>query len=404
MDNPFSKFTNSRTIQADLSLLEENYIPDSFPHREKQINDMVTILSSIMRNSRPSNIIVYGKTGTGKTSTTKYVTRMLQEATSNVEVIYVNCEIYDSPYSILVYVANFAGGEKIPELGWPVDRIYREAVDRINGTGKFFVIVLDEMDRLIKKSGGDSLYVLLKLMTDVENVKVSMIGITNDTTLLENLDSRIKSRLNQESIVFPPYNATEIRDIIASRLEKVFGPGVVDDTAINLCAAIGAQEHGDARKAIDLMRIAIEIAIRENRLKVTEKEVYEARDKYEMNVMHEAINTLPIHSKIVLLSAIVTQEIEPNSVITGEIYENYRRICEDLGFTPLTPRRISDLLTELSDYGLIVVDERNMGKYGRTRGFSVVKEIETIKKYLMEDENLSMFKTSKMTKQARFDS
>ncbi|CAC11775.1 probable DNA polymerase II (DP2), subunit 1 [Thermoplasma acidophilum] len=403
MDNPFARFAGTRTIQANLSLLEENYVPDSFPHRENQINEMVTILSSIMRGSRPSNIIVYGKTGTGKTSTTKYVTKMLVEAASNVSVVYVNCEIYDSPYSILVAIANSAGEEKIPELGWPIDRIYRETVERVEKTGKFFIIILDEMDRLIKKNGGDSLYVLLKLMTDVDSVRVSMIGITNDTTVLENIDARIKSRLNQESIVFPPYNASEIRDIISSRLDKVLGPGVVDDTAINLCAAIGAQEHGDARKAIDLMRIAIEIAIRENRNKITENEIYEARERYEMNVLREAISTLPLHSKIVLLSAVVTQEIEPNSVITGEIYENYRRICDDLGFSPLSPRRISDLLTELADYGLLVMDDRNMGKYGRTRSFSVVHQAETIKKYLLEDENLSMFKSSKMPKQTRFD-
>ncbi|MGC8608974.1 MAG: ORC1-type DNA replication protein, partial [Thermoplasmata archaeon] len=344
MVNPFSKFSGVQTIKADLSMLEENYIPEEFPHRERQIESMVTVLSSIVRNSRPSNIIIYGKTGTGKTSTVKYVTRMLTEATSEVKVLYVNCEIYDSPYSILVFISNELQGEKVPELGWPLDRIYREIVDRLNASGKFLVLVLDEMDRLIKKSGGDSLYVLLKLISDIDGVKASLIGITNDTTLLENIDSRIKSRMNQESIIFPPYNAPEIKDIITSRLEKVLDFRIVDETAINLSAAIGAQEHGDARKALELMRISIEIAIRNGRDKVSEREVYEAREKYEMNVLREAINTLPLQSKIVLLSAIVTQEIEPNTTITGEIYENYRSICSELGFSPLTPRRISDLL------------------------------------------------------------
>ncbi len=403
MVNLFSKFSGTQTIKADLSMLEENYIPDEFPHREKQIESMVTILSSIMRNSRPSNIIIYGKTGTGKTSTAKYVTKMLTDATSSVKVLYVNCEIYDSPYSILVYISNELQGEKVPELGWPLDRIYREIVERLNASGKFLIIVLDEMDRLIKKSGGDSLYVLLKLISDVNDVKASLIGITNDTTLLENIDSRIKSRLNQESIIFPPYNAPEIKDIIKSRLEKVIDFNIIDETAINLCAAIGAQEHGDARKALELIRISIEIAIRNGKEKVSEKEVYEAREKYEMNVLREAINTLPLQSKIVLLSAIVTQEIEPNTTVTGEIYENYRSICSELGFSPLTPRRISDLLTELADYGLIIINDKNMGKYGRTRSISVTRELGSMKKYLIEDENLSMFNGSKITKQARFE-
>ncbi len=403
MVNLFSKFSGTQTIKADLSMLEENYIPDEFPHREKQIESMVTVLSSIIRNSRPSNIIIYGKTGTGKTSTAKYVTKMLTDATSSVKVLYVNCEIYDSPYSILVYISNELQGEKVPELGWPLDRIYREIVERLSASGKFLIIVLDEMDRLIKKSGGDSLYVLLKLISDVNDVKASLIGITNDTTLLENIDSRIKSRLNQESIIFPPYNAPEIKDIITSRLEKVMDFNIIDETAINLCAAIGAQEHGDARKALELIRISIEIAIRNGKEKVSEREVYEAREKYEMNVLREAINTLPLQSKIVLLSAIITQEIEPNTTVTGEIYENYRSICSELGFSPLTPRRISDLLTELADYGLIIINDKNMGKYGRTRSISVTRELGSMKKYLIEDENLSMFNGSKITKQARFE-
>ncbi len=403
MVNLFSKFSGTQTIKADLSMLEENYIPDEFPHREKQIESMVTVLSSIIRNSRPSNIIIYGKTGTGKTSTAKYVTKMLTDATSSVKVLYVNCEIYDSPYSILVYISNELQGEKVPELGWPLDRIYREIVERLSASGKFLIIVLDEMDRLIKKSGGDSLYVLLKLISDVNDVMASLIGITNDTTLLENIDSRIKSRLNQESIIFPPYNAPEIKDIITSRLEKVMDFNIIDETAINLCAAIGAQEHGDARKALELIRISIEIAIRNGKEKVSEREVYEAREKYEMNVLREAINTLPLQSKIVLLSAIITQEIEPNTTVTGEIYENYRSICSELGFSPLTPRRISDLLTELADYGLIIINDKNMGKYGRTRSISVTRELGSMKKYLIEDENLSMFNGSKITKQARFE-
>jgi ORC complex protein Cdc6/Orc1 len=289
---------------------------------------MVKVLSSILRDMRPSNMLIYGKTGTGKTSTTSFVVSMLREAApEKVSVCYVNCQVYDSLYSILVNMVNAISSDEedqIPPLGWPQDRIFTELVSRINSRRIYYVIVLDEVDKLIQKNGSDALYVILKVLDDSRLARASIIGITNDANFLERLDPRVRSRMNQESIMFSPYNAQQLKDIISYRLKGLVKEGSIDESALNLCSAIGAQEHGDARKALDLMRISIEIAVRENREKVTDKEVYEARDRYEMNVVHAAISSLPLQSKMVLLSSVVTQELSKRLMITGEIFENYR--------------------------------------------------------------------------------
>jgi cell division control protein 6 len=406
--NLFSKYSGSSDLLAgDLGRLSGSYVPESFPHRETEIDHIVRILSSIMRNSRPSNILIYGKTGTGKTSTTQYVTKMLSEAAGDkVRICFVNCQVHDSPYSILTTLVNELSegkDDQIPPMGWPLDRIYSELISRINRRGGYYLLVLDEIDRLIQKNGGDSLYVLLKVIDDSIDSRTSLIGITNDANILDGLEPRIRSRMNQESILFSPYNASDLRDIISFRLRGVVKDGIVQDSAINLCAALGAQEHGDARKALDLMRISIEIAMRENRKSITDKEIYEARDRFEMDVVKEAIKTLPLQSKIVLLSAVVTQELSSKLMITGEIYDNYRNICNELGFMSLTSRRVSDILSELEDFGLLSATTKSMGRYGRTRFIRVMGQLDLFKKHLLEDENLSLFQGSKIIRQSRFE-
>jgi len=406
--NPFEKYSVEMTNNApDLTVLEGSYLPESFPHREREIDLMARTLSSVFHNSKPSNLLIYGKTGTGKTSTTTYVTKMLKEKdTSGIEIFHLNCQVFDSPYSILVEIANGispASEDKIPGLGWPMDRIYSELIRRMNQSRRFLIVVLDEIDKIIKKNGPDSLYVILKLSDDSLITRTSFIGITNDTSFLESLDARVRSRLNQESIMFPPYNASELRDIINSRISNISATKAIDDSALNLCAAIGAQEHGDARKALELMRIAIEVSIRDGTVKVTDKEVYRARDKFEMDVMREAVATLPLQSKMVLLSAVVTQEMDSSMMFTGEIFENYKSICRELGYAQLSSRRISDILTELEDFGLLTTSTKSHGRYGRTRFIRVAGNYFDVKRYLLEDSDLEKFKGTGIGKQARID-
>ncbi|AAT43842.1 ORC1-type DNA replication protein [Picrophilus oshimae] len=400
MDNPFIKYSRSDDyIIGNLKTLSSSYIPDNLPHREQQIELMARSLSSIMHGGIASNILLYGQSGSGKTSSAINVTNMLRSAAGDrVSIHYINCEIYDSHYSIMVHMVNsFIGEEQIPNLGLPFDRIYYELVKRIKSRNLYTLIILDEIDRLLSKNGSDSLYVILKLLGDTEG---SIIGITNDSSFINKLDMRVRSRLNAESIIFTPYNADELRDILKFRINGVIKNGFIEDSAINLCAAIGAQEHGDARKAIELLRIAIEYCIRENRERVTIDDIYMARERFEMNILKESVKTLPIHSKMVLLSAILTQEVSSDIAVTGEIYENYKNICAEIGLQPLSTRRISDLMSSLDDLGLIVTTTRSMGRYGRTKLIKVSQPV-AIKNYILEDENFKNFQGSRIVRQSK---
>ena len=407
MANPFININEgSGILVGNLSSLGGAFIPDNLPHREEEISQMSRLLGSLMRNTRPSNIMVYGRTGTGKTSTTRYVVKMLTEATrGSVMVSYINCQIYDSQYSILITLVNFfsrSEEEHIPLSGWPMDRIYAELVRRMQESGKFLLIILDEIDKLVAKGGSDSLYVILKLADDTSAPCSSIIGITNNTSFTESLDARVRSRLNQESLLFPPYDANELKDILAYRTNGLLKEGVLEESAMNLCAAIGAREHGDARKALDLLRIAIDISVRDSKEKVTEVEVISARDRLEVDILRESIRSLPLHSKILLLSCVVTQEMGQRPTLTGEIFENYCNICAELGYQSLSSRRIGDMLSDLDDTGLISSKIQSMGRYGRSRLIQLAENGELLKKYLLEEDALSSFRGRKLGRQVRF--
>ncbi len=404
--NPFDKYQfESFSLKGDLTVLSATHEPEEFPHREEQIARMADAMSSLLLGMKSSHLILYGKTGTGKTSVTKFVTSKLSEKIGgNLTVCYINCQNYDSPYSILVFIARtLLGPEIVPQSGWTLDRIYEELVSGLKNLKKEIIIILDEVDKLVEKNGGDSLYLLLKVTDENPGVSGSIIGITNDTAFYEKLDPRVKSRLNKESIVFPPYNSEQLRDILLPRVRRVLGDENYDETAVNLCAAIGAQEHGDARKAIDLMRVAIELALRDSAKKVTREYVYKARDNLEIDIMRETIKTLPVHSKLVLLSVILCGEARPNSATTGEVSSIYNHLCERVGIAPLTQRRISDFLTDLEDYGLISTTLKSLGRYGRTRLIRITGRENDMKRYILDDPDLSNIGDVKQSRQFKLD-
>lgn len=404
--NPFDKYQNrSIALLGDLSVLSPRHLPDNFPHRESQIETIVGTLSSLMTGFSVNNILIYGQTGTGKTSVTRYVAYMLKEKMGDrVTTCYINCQTYDSPYSILINIArSVPGTDNIPSSGWTLDRIYEEVVGKIRMNSSSIILVLDEIDKLVEKNGGDSLYVILKLIGEDSGVGGSIIGITNDSSFYEKLDPRVKSRMSKESVIFQPYNAEELKDILYPRVKSILSDANYEEAFIGLCAALGAREHGDARKAIDLMRIAIEMAVRENASVITREHVYRARDTMEVDVIKETVKTLPTHSKIVLMAVVLSSEKHPNSATTGEISSLYANLCRQIDLPPLTSRRVSDYISDLEDFGMISTTVKSLGRYGRTRYIKTTGREDDIKRFILEDQELSKLKDIKLTKQFRLD-
>ncbi len=383
-ENPeglFEKYLSSSQIFKNREVLRHTYRPLNLPHRKPQINQIASILAPALQYQTPSNILIYGKTGTGKTATVRYIGSELEQASlkmgSVCQTVHLNCELIDTQYRVLAQISKSIYGEDtassdktrvhIPMTGWPTDQVYSELKTQIDSYNGVFIIILDEIDKLVKKSGDDTLYNLTRINTDLQKSRISIIGISNDLGFKNFLDPRVLSSLSEEELVFPPYDALQLCDILSQRAEMGYLEGALEDGVIPLCSALAAQEHGDARRALDLLRISGELADRERSPQVREEHVKKAQAKIETDSMAECIKTLPTQSKVVLYCMLLLQRSGHNIFISGEISRIYTQIASSLEIDVLTHRRIVDLVSELNMLGIINTRLVNRGRYGRTR-------------------------------------
>jgi len=391
MENLFDDLISVGGIFVNKEVLRSTYIPEKLPHREMQIKSLADILSAALKGETPSNIVIYGKSGTGKTATVRYVSdeleRMGRKLDSKCFMIYINSEVFDTQYRVFAYLARVFN-QNVPMIGWPTDMVYSEFKAGIDTDDRCVIVVLDEVDRLAVK-GDSALYNLSRINSELNNARVSIIGISNDLTFTALLDQRVKSSLGEEEIIFPPYNADQLQDILTERARMAFHFSRLADGVIPLCAAFAAQEHGDARRALDLLRVSGEIADRTKSRMVTEDHVRQASDRLEANSIVEVIKTLPVQSKIVLSSVLLLRkERNKKRFSSGEVYNMYRRSCNHLGMEPLTQRRVSDLIAELDILGLVNAVLVSKGRYGRTKEIALSVPEGYVQPVLFEDYKL----------------
>jgi cell division control protein 6 len=394
----FDALLEKEPLFKNKEALRHSYTPTELPHRESEIKQLAFILTPSLKEETPSNILIYGKSGTGKTIVSRFICKELEETGEKlgmpVSTVYLNCEVTDTKYRVLANLAKHFG-ENIPFTGWPTDKVYNAFRDALDKERRCVIILLDEIDKLVWKNGDDIIYNLTRINSDLKNARISMIGISNDLKFTEYLDARVKSSLGEEEIVFTPYNARQLEDILRQRAEIAFKEGVLGEFVIPLCAALAAREHGDARKALDLLRVSGEVAERESAEVITEVHVRKANEKIESDNVIEAIRTLPTQSKLLLYSVILLDERGGRTITTGEVYDVYKRLCKYISIDTLTQRRVSDLISELDMLGILNSRVVSKGRYGRTKEIKMEIPPVGIKSILDDDlrtRNLTSFK------------
>ncbi len=391
MHNIFSGYLNNNSIFLSKEPLSTSYDPSDIPHRDRQMELLASILAPCLRNDKPSNTFVYGKTGTGKTLCIKHVVNELSstaiENKINVKTIFINCKmkkIADTEYRVLAQLCKEFGCD-VPATGLPTNRLYEIFYENLDSCKQNVLLVLDEIDALVSKVGDNILYNLTRVNQDLSNAKLTIIGVTNDLSFSESLDPRVKSSLGEEEIVFSPYNALELRDILSERARLSFTGGTVKDGVISKCAALAAQEHGDARRALDLLRVAGELAERGGEKSLDENHVDKAQEKINVDRVVETVRSQPRQSQAILWAILNNQDA---NLTTGGTYEKYKEVCKKRGLELLGPRRASDLISELGMLGILSVRTTSKGRHGRTKEISLLMSEHTqgnLKEMLKKD-------------------
>ncbi|MFA5381652.1 MAG: AAA family ATPase [Candidatus Micrarchaeia archaeon] len=390
----FSDILQKDSIFIDRNVLSPHYIPDILPFREKQIEKIMTVLSPALKNERPHNLFVYGKTGTGKTACIKNIMKKFKEMEKHDAIMtYVNCKVYNTRYRIIQKVAKTFISE-LDKSGFGLTHIYEKLASWIKENNIKLIIVLDEVD--MTKDLDDLIYTLTRVNDELEKGCISLLGISNKFSFKDELDPRSKSSLYETELVFASYTTIQLQEILKQRANLGFKKDTVEESAINLTAAITATETGDARYALRLLLKAGEIAEETNKKKITDFEVEEARRSVDEDMAAETIITLPEHQQLVLLSTAELDlrgsnyeklnEDESGFLLSGEIYEEYRRNCKKYKQKPRTARWFQEYLNDLEMLGLITMIESGKGIRGHTRLIRIGYSSDSIKNII--DRNL----------------
>ena len=342
-------------IFADEEVLHEHWTPEEIPERAAERNEMIRGLRRVFRGEAPKNMFLQGKTGQGKTATAQHVLEMFEEraeqADLDVATVFVNCASHTSSYKLACDIVEQYTGEN--PHGHGQHKVFEMMFEVFESLSKVVVVVLDEIDAVGDKH--DILYAIprARKQGDVEDTQLGLIGITNDSTFLSNLDPKVKSSLYDAVIQFDAYDSSELHQILSRRSDRAFVDGAVDESALSLCAAFAAQDKGSARQAIDYLYEAGEVALDRGDDLIIDEHVREAEERVERRYITQSINGLTIQDQATLTAVVSVAVDGDEPARTRRVYAEYASVCAEIGINKLAFDRMRDHLHELNMIGVV---------------------------------------------------
>lgn len=397
------RFERKQNIFRNKDALGESYQPDQIEERDEEIEEYMDALQPVVDGWEPNNIFLYGNTGVGKTAVTDYLMAQLQEDVADYDdvelsIISLNCKTLNSSYQVAVELVNKlrpSGGE-ISSTGYPQQTVFKKLYNELEALGGTILIILDEVDSIGDRDA--LLYELPRARANgnLESAKVGVIGISNDFKFREQLDPRVQDTLCERELQFPPYDAPELENILASRAEIAVAEDAVENGVLKYCAALAARDSGSARQALDLLRLAGEIAENQDDDVIVEEHVETARSRLEQERVEEGMRELTTHGRLALLAVISKAAKEETPCRTRDIYEEYTTLCESSETDTLAQRSLHNHLSDLRMLGILSVHENRSGSRGNYYSYQLdvpfTSAIEAMSDVLRLDEEIKTIK------------
>jgi orc1/cdc6 family replication initiation protein len=252
-----------------------------------------------------------------------------------------------------------------PKRGLGTGDAFEELYKQLNRVSGTHLLVFDEIDHL---DDADTLLYELpraKANGNIPDANVGVIGISNNYTFRNSLSAKVQDTLMETEISFSPYDAGELRTILTERAERALIDGAYDDSAIAKAAAIAAKDMGNARQAIDLLRVGAEVTERSNTDTVTDTQITEAQRIVQRGRLRNRISDQTQHAQYILEAMARLAQRDELPVRSRVVQTAYEEVAGSYGADPLTSlKSVQNHLSDLHMLGFLQREDRNQGEGG----------------------------------------
>ena len=361
-DDPDDMLGWDESVFRNEHVFEIDYLPEAFLHRESQMESLKYALKPAVRGSRPLNVMAQGPPGTGKTTSVQILFDELR-AQTDVKAIRVNCQVNSTRYAVFSRLFEEVFEYEPPSSGISFKKLFSQVTERLVESDDVLIVALDDVNYLFYESeASDTLYSILRAHEEQGGAKIGVIVISSDLDLdiLEELDGRVQSVFRPEDVYFPKYDEAEIVEILQERAKRGFHDDVITAPVLDTVAALTAEQGGDIRVGIDLLRRAGMKAEMRGSRTVEKQDVEDAFETSKYVHLSRRLQELS-DSEAALVEVIAEHSGEQ----AGDVYEEFHEQT-GLGYT-----RYSEIINKLDRLDIIDASYTDVEGRGRSRELSL---------------------------------
>ena len=365
------------SLFRDPDVFEIDYIPDQFLYRDAQTTELSHLIRPAARGGRPLNSVLKGLPGTGKTTCTRTIFNQIEEQTTPIIPIHVNCQFENTRYAVLSQIYYTLTKSRPSGVGRSFTTLFSAIAKKITETGSVLVIALDDANYLLYENElNNLLYLLLRSHETFPKTRIGVTVIISDMDieLWRELDSRVMSVFAPTEIYFPAYTTPEVRHILEERIQQGFYPNVVSDDVFDLIVET-TQSVGDMRVGLDLLKRSALNAERDAARAIEEEHVHAAFKISRYLHLQYSIKALSAEEKLIF-QTLAERVNKGEELTTGSLFEVIKA-KNKIGYT-----KYYGIVQKLDAMRLVDLAYQAGKGRGRTRLIGLRYEPEKVLSYL----------------------